>query len=50
MLTGNPRANNDTAMNIPITSTSLTGVTANYTFTMPPGSMYIFQVPMSSAW
>jgi hypothetical protein len=50
MLTGNPRANNDTAMNIPITSTSLNGITANYTFTMPPGSMYIFQVPMSGAW
>jgi hypothetical protein len=50
MLTGNPRANNDTAMNIPITSTSLSGVTANYTFTMPPGSMYIFQVPMNGAW
>jgi fibronectin type 3 domain-containing protein len=50
MLTGNPRADNDSAMNIPITNTSLSGVTANYTFTMPPGSMYIFQVPMSGAW
>jgi fibronectin type 3 domain-containing protein len=50
MLTGNPRDNNDTTMNIPIASTSLGGVTANYTFTMPPGSMYIFQVPLSSTW
>jgi fibronectin type 3 domain-containing protein len=49
-LTGDPRANNDEALNIPIGSQSLTGVTASYTFTMPPGSMYIFQVPMTGAW
>jgi fibronectin type 3 domain-containing protein len=48
-LTGDPRATNTDAMNIPIGSTTV-NVTANYTFTMPPGSMYIFQVPMTGAW
>ena len=49
-LTGDPRQTNDSAMNIPIGSQSLTGVTKSYTFTMPPGSMYIFQVPLSGTW
>jgi hypothetical protein len=49
-LTGNPRSNNNNAMNIPINNASLSGVTARYTFTMPPGSMYIFQVPMTGTW
>jgi hypothetical protein len=48
-LTGDPRASNDAAMNIPIGTTTVS-VTANYTFNMPPGSMYILQVPMTSAW
>ena len=49
-LTGDPRQTNDSAMNIPIGSQSLTGVTKSYTFTMPPGSMYIFQVPLNGTW
>jgi len=48
-LTGDPRTNNDEALNIPIAGETVT-VTSNYTFTMPPGSMYIFQVPMSGTW
>ncbi|MGA2888236.1 MAG: sugar-binding protein [Terracidiphilus sp.] len=48
-LTGDPRTGNDQAMNIPIASQTVS-ITANYTFTMPPGSMYIFQVPMTGAW
>ncbi len=43
-LTGNPRANNDTSLLIPIASSSV-NVTQNYTFTMPPGSVYLFVVP-----
>ena len=49
-LTGDPRQTNDTALNIPIGSQSLTGITKGYTFTMPPGSMYIFQVPLNGTW
>ncbi len=48
-LTGDPRASNTSAMDIPIGNSTVT-VTPNYTFNMPPGSMYIFQVPMSGAW
>ncbi|MGA2889383.1 MAG: sugar-binding protein [Terracidiphilus sp.] len=48
-LTGDPRGTNNNALNIPIGSRPVT-VTQSYTFTMPPGSMYIFQVPMSGAW
>jgi hypothetical protein len=49
-LTGDPRQTNDSALNIPIGNQTLTGVTKSYTFTMPPGSMYIFQVPMTGTW
>jgi len=49
-LTGDPRATNNSALNIPIGSTTLSGITKSYTFTMPPGSMYILQVPMTGAW
>jgi fibronectin type 3 domain-containing protein len=48
-LTGNPRIGNDDAMNIPIASEQVP-VTKDYTFNMPPGSVYIFQVPMTGAW
>ncbi len=48
-LTGDPRLDNNTAMNIPIGSTQV-AVTANYTFNMPPGSMYLFQVPLAGTW
>jgi hypothetical protein len=48
-LTGNPRIGNDDAMNIPIGSEQVS-VTKDYTFNMPPGSVYIFQVPMTGAW
>ncbi|MGA2350388.1 MAG: Ig-like domain repeat protein [Terracidiphilus sp.] len=48
-LTGDPRTGNDQAMNIPIGSTTVS-ITANYSFNMPPGSMYVFQVPLGSAW
>jgi hypothetical protein len=47
-LTGDPRQNNDTQLNIPITKTALTTVAQNYQFTMPPGSVYLFQFPLSS--
>jgi hypothetical protein len=49
-LTGDPRGNNDTALAIPIATQTLTGITANYTFNMPPGSVYILDVPATSAW
>ena len=49
-LTGDPRQTNDDALNIPIGSQTLSGVTKSYTFTMPPGSMYIFQVPLTGTW
>jgi len=45
---GNPRANNDTKLNIPIGTMNLVSVPQNYTFTMPPGSVYLIQVPLSS--
>jgi hypothetical protein len=48
-LTGDPRAGNDEGMNIPIDNQQVS-LTKDYTFDMPPGSMYIFQVPMSGAW
>jgi fibronectin type 3 domain-containing protein len=48
-LTGDPRATNNSALVIPIGSEQVT-VTSNYTFNMPPGSMYVFQVPMAGAW
>ena len=47
-LTGNPRANNDTSMLVPIANNPI-NVTQNYTFTMPPGSVYLFVVP-TGAW
>ncbi len=47
-LTGDPRTNNDTALNVPVAQSSLSGVTANYQFTMPPGSVYLFQFPLNS--
>jgi fibronectin type 3 domain-containing protein len=49
-LTGDPRANNNDEMNIPIGMQTLSGITASYTFTMPPGSMYLLQVPLSGTW
>jgi hypothetical protein len=49
-LTGDPRVGNDTAMNIPIASSTVSGITSNYTFNMPPGSMYIFHVPLGGEW
>ena len=49
-LTGDPRATNTSALNIPIGSTEVSITSTSYTFTMPPGSMYIFQVPMSGTW
>jgi len=47
-LTGDPRSGNEAALNIPVASSSLT-VTSNYTFNMPPGSVYLFVVP-TGAW
>lgn len=47
-LTGDPRTNNDTTLNIPIGTTALSGVSPSYTFTMPPGSVYLFQFPLTS--
>lgn len=47
-LTGDPRANNDSALTIPIAQSSLTGVTQNYAFTMPAGSIYLLQIPLTS--
>jgi fibronectin type 3 domain-containing protein len=49
-LTGDPRVGNDTAMNIPIASSTVSGITSSYTFNMPPGSMYLFQVPLGGEW
>ena len=43
-LTGDPTANNDSSMLIPIASSSV-NVSQNYSFTMPPGSVYLFVVP-----
>ncbi|MGD0730331.1 MAG: sugar-binding protein, partial [Terracidiphilus sp.] len=48
-LTGNPEQTNDDGLNIPIGSQQVS-VTQSYTFSMPPGSMYLFQVPMNGAW
>ncbi|MGD0732354.1 MAG: sugar-binding protein [Terracidiphilus sp.] len=48
-LTGDPRQTNNNALNIPIANRQVT-VTQSYTFTMPPGSMYLFQVPMNGTW
>jgi len=47
-LTGNPRGNNDSGLVIPIASSSVT-VSQDYTFNMPPGSVYLFVVP-TGAW
>ena len=46
-LTGDPRANNNTALNIPIQSQIVSGFSRDYTFSMPAGSIYIFQAPMT---
>jgi hypothetical protein len=47
-LTGDPRGNNDSGLMIPVTSSSVT-MAQNYTFNMPPGSVYLFVVP-TSVW
>jgi hypothetical protein len=47
---GDPTATNDTGLNIPLNSQTLSGVTQSYTFNMPPGSIYIFQVPTTGGW
>lgn len=49
-LTGDPRGDNNTALNIPIGNQTLSGLTKDYTFSMPPGSIYIFQVPINGDW
>ena len=46
-LTGDPRSNNNTALNIPIQTESIPSFSRDYTFSMPPGSIYLFQVPMT---
>ena len=47
-LTGDPRANNDTQLNIAIGQSTVTPA-QNFMFTMPPGSVYLFQFPVSSS-
>jgi len=44
-LTGDPRANNDTGLTVPITKKTISDFGKSYKFTMPAGSIYIFQVP-----
>jgi hypothetical protein len=44
-LTGDPRANNESSLVIPIARHSLASFPRDYTFTFPPGSAYFFQVP-----
>lgn len=42
-ITGDPRATNATAMTIAETQEPLTNFSANYTFSMPPGSIYLLE-------
>ncbi len=44
-LTGDPRWDNNTSLKVPLKTESLTGVTKGYRFSMPPGSVYLFQIP-----
>ena len=44
-LEGDPRANNSTGLNIPIAKKSISNFGKSYTFNMPPGSVYLFQIP-----
>jgi len=46
-LTGNPRATNSMALNIPIQTQVLGTISRDYSFTMPAGSVYVFTVPMT---
>lgn len=48
-LTGDPRASNDKAMTIPIVSKSVSDFGRDYSFSMPPGSIYIFRTS-TGAW
>lgn len=47
---GDPSATNDGALNVPISSQVLTGVTQSYTISVAPGSFNILQVPISGSW
>jgi hypothetical protein len=42
-LTGDPRLNNSTALNVSETQEPLTGFAQNHTFNMPPGSIYVLE-------
>ncbi len=44
-LTGDPRANNESSLVVPIGQQSISSFGQNYSFTMPAGSVYLFQVP-----
>jgi hypothetical protein len=48
-LTGDPRANNNSSLIIPIGTQSLTNFKQDYTFNMPAGSFYVFQAVASGA-
>ena len=48
-LTGDPRTNNDSSLLIPIGTQSIPSFGKSYSFSMPAGSIYIFQVP-TAAW
>jgi hypothetical protein len=41
-LTGDPRLSNSTNLNITITPQTIVGFTQNFSFTMPPGSAYLY--------
>jgi hypothetical protein len=42
-LAGDPRVNNIDALNLTIEETAVTNFSQNFTFAMPPGSIYLFQ-------
>ena len=48
-LTGNPRATNESSLAVPIARQSIAVFSREYKFTLPPGSVYLFQVP-TGAW
>jgi hypothetical protein len=44
VLTGDPRADNNSSLAIPVNHYTLTHFSQHFTFSMPPGSFYVFQV------
>ncbi len=47
-LAGDPRQGNDASLAIPIASRALSGIRQTYSFSLPAGSVYLLQIPLTS--